>query len=132
MRKFIESLVRRDKSKPFLPLNLITWVIILLTVFIAGGGMYDLLDDPPVLFPGPQGSWVAVHPYMSEQTLNESLVSMILTFFMFGGMLAAYKSSQVTYDTKRANTLLIIGITLIVLGFVGSNYLLILKRGVAG
>jgi hypothetical protein len=128
----MSGLFRRDRSKPFLPINLIAWAIILLTVFIAGGGMYDILDNPPVLFPGPQGGWVAVHPYMSEQTLNESLVSMILTFFMFGGMLAAYKSSQVTYDAKRANTMLILGITLILLGFVGSHYLLILKRSVAG
>jgi hypothetical protein len=111
---------------------MVAWTIILLTVFISGGGMYDILDDPPVLFPGPQGGWIAIHPYMSEQTLNESLVSMILTFFMFGGMLAAYRSSQVTYDTKRANTLLILGIVLIVLGFVGSHYLIILKRGAAG
>lgn len=111
-------------------MTLIAWAVVLFTAFIAGGGIYDLLDDPLTIVPGPQGGWIAIHPYPGEQTLNESLVSMVLTVFMFGGMLIAYRSTQVTYDSKRANTMLIVGIALILMGLAGSHYLLILKRTV--
>ncbi len=98
------------------------------TAFLAGGGIYDMIDNPPTIFPGPQGGWITVHPYPGEQTLNESLVSMVLTLLMFGGMLVSYRSTKIVYDSKRANQMLILGIALILMGLAGSHYLLILKR----
>ena len=101
--------------------------MILFTAFIAGGGIYDLLDNPPSLYPvGTR--WGAVHPFQGEQTINESIVSMTLTLFMVGGLIVSYKSAKVTNDSKRSNTMLIIGISLILMGLAGSHYLLILKR----
>ena len=108
-------------------MTLIAWAAVLFFAFAAGGGIYDLLDNPISIWPGA-GGWIAVHPYMAEQTLNESLVSMILTVFMFSGVLVAYKSTQVVYDSKKANTMLLIGIALVLMGLAGSHYLLILKR----
>ena len=101
--------------------------MILFTAFIAGGGIYDLLDNPPSLYP-VGNRWVAVHPFQGEQTINESIVSMTLTLFMVGGLIVSYRSAKVTNDSKRANTMLIIGIALILTGLAGSHYLLILKR----
>jgi hypothetical protein len=101
--------------------------MILFTAFIAGGGIYDLLDNPPSLYP-VGNRWVAVHPFQGEQTINESIVSMTLTLFMVGGLIISYRSAKVTNDSRRANTMLIIGISLILMGLAGSHYLLILKR----
>ena len=101
--------------------------MILFVAFIAGGGIYDLLDNPPSLYP-VGGRWVAVHPFQGEQTINESIVSMALTLFTVGGLIVSYRSSQVTNDTKKANSMLAIGIALILLGLAGSQYLMILKR----
>jgi hypothetical protein len=109
-------------------MTLIAWAVVLFSAFIAGGGIYDLLDDPLTIIPTSSGGWIAIHPYSGEQTLNESLVSMVLTVVMFGGVLIAYRSTQVTYDSKRANTMLIVGIALILLGLAGSHFLLILKK----
>ena len=106
----------------------IAWAVIVFCVFIAGGGIYDLLDDPITLFPGAGGGWLAVHPYMGEQTLNESLVGMILTFFTFAGLLVSYRSTKIAYDRRRANMMLLLGISLILMGLAGSHYLIILKR----
>jgi hypothetical protein len=101
--------------------------MILFVTFIAGGGIYDLLDNPLSLY--PLGSrWVAVHPFQGEQTINESIVSMALTLFMVGGLILSYKSAKVTNDSRKANTMLVIGIALILMGLAGSHYLLILKR----
>lgn len=103
--------------------------MILFTAFIAGGGIYDLLDNPPSLYP-VGNKWVAVHPFQGEQTINESIVSMTLTLFMVGGLIVSYKSAKVSNDSKRANTILVIGIALILMGFAGSHYLLVLKRSI--
>jgi len=100
----------------------------LFCIFIAGGGIYDLLDDPITLFPGSGGGWIAVHPYMGEQTLNESIVSMVLAFSTFTGLLVAHRSTKVAYDRKKANTMLLLGVSLILMGLAGSHYLMILKR----
>lgn len=103
--------------------------MILFTAFIAGGGIYDLLDNPPSLYP-LGNRWVAVHPFQGEQTINESIVSMVLTLFTVGGLIVSYRSAKITNDSRQANMMLIIGIALILLGLAGSHYLLILKRTV--
>ncbi|UCH56950.1 MAG: hypothetical protein JSV18_06320 [Candidatus Bathyarchaeota archaeon] len=112
-------------------MTLISTIIILFTAFIAAGGIYDLLDKPPSLVMLPGGVWSAIHNYWGEQTINESLVSMILTLFMFGGLYIAYRSTRVTNDPRKANTMLIIGLGLILMGLAGSHYLLNLKRNIA-
>ena len=125
-RRLIRGL-RHRRVRPRVPLMLVTASVVLFTAFIVGGGIYDILDNPPAILPGPRG-WITVHPYMSEQTLNESLLSMVLTVSAFAGLFVSYRSTQVTYDTRRATTMLILGIALILMALAGSHYLLILKR----
>ena len=72
-------------------------VIALFTSFILGGGIYDIVDNPPSIIPGPRG-WIAIHPYMSEQTLNESLLAMLFYFLSFLGLYLGYQASRVSYD----------------------------------
>ena len=127
MKRLLSGLGRRGRRGPRLSMTLIAWAAVLFSAFIASGGVYDLLDDPLTVIPAG-GGWVLVDPRPGEQTLNESLVVMILTMFMFTGMLVAHRSTQVVYDHKKANMMLILGITLILLGLAGSHYLIILKR----
>ena len=110
--------------------TLILVAFVIFCVFIAGGGIYNLLDNPLSIVPGPGGTWLVIHPYVGEQTLNESVVAMFLNLCMFGGLLIAYKSSQETRDSKKANYMLVIGLALVLLGLAGSHYLQILKRTV--
>lgn len=128
MKRLVSNL-RHRRIRVRAPLTLITVAVVLFTAFIAGGGIYDLLDDPPAILPGPQG-WIAVYPAMDKQTLNESILSMVFTVLVFVGLFTSYRSTQVAYDSKRATTMLILGIALILLGLSGSHYLLILKRRV--
>jgi Na+/proline symporter len=115
------------RGGPRVSATVVSIIMILFTVFIAGGGIYDLLDNPPSLYP-VGNRWVAVHPFQGEQTINESIVSMILNVFMVGGLIVSYMSAKVSNDSRRANMMLIIGIALILMGLAGSHYLLILKR----
>lgn len=106
---------------------LVTVSLVLFTAFIFGGGIYDILDDPPTILRGPQG-YITVRGSMQDQTLMESIMSMIFTVLMFAGLFTSYRSIQVIYDSKRATTTLILGICLIILGLSGNYYLLNLKR----
>ena len=123
----MDGFSKGKRGFPRISPTVVSIIMILFTAFIAGGGIYDLLDNPPSLYP-VGNRWVAVHPYQGEQTINESIVSMALTLFMVGGLIVSYRSAKVTNDSKRANTMLIIGIALILTGLAGSHYLLILKR----
>ncbi|HDI52733.1 MAG TPA: hypothetical protein ENF89_01135 [Candidatus Bathyarchaeota archaeon] len=102
-------------------------VIALFASFILGGGIYDIVDNPPSIIPGP-GGWIAIHPYMSEQTLNESLLAMLFYFLSFLGLYLGYQASRVSYDRRRAATYLFLGIGLILLSISGLYYLYFLKR----
>lgn len=130
LRRLIEDFRYGSRARPRAPVALLTVTVVLFAVFIAGGGIYDLLDNPPAILPGPSG-WIAVHPYAGEQTLNESILSMVFMILIFLGLYSAYRSTQVTYDSKRATSLLVTGVALIILGLSGSHYLIILKRIVA-
>lgn len=123
----MDGFSKGKRGLPKVSATVVSILMILFTAFIAGGGIYDLLDNPPSLY--PVGSrWVAVHPYQGEQTINESIVSMTLNLFMVGGLIISYRSAKVSNDSKRANAMLVIGIALILMGLAGSHYLLILKR----
>ena len=128
VQRFIDNFVRRGKHRQTISMTAIAWIIVVFVSFIAGGGIYDILDNPLTILPGPSGRWISVHPYMSEQTLNESIVSMLLTFSMFAGVYMSYRSTKVAYDQKKANMMLILGIALTLIGLAGSQYLIVLKR----
>lgn len=125
--QFFKGLGKGNQGLPKVSATTISIIMILFTAFIAGGGIYDLLDNPPSLYP-VGNRWVAIHPFQGEQTINESIVSIVLTLFTVGGLIVSYKSAKITNDSRRANMMLIIGIALIIMGLAGSQYLLILKR----
>ncbi len=125
-KRFIRDIRHGSKPRLRVPITLVTVSVVLFTAFIVSGGIYDILNNPLTVFRGPQG-YIAVRGDMQEQTLMESVLSMMFTVLTFGGLLTAYKSTQVIYDSRRALTMLIIGISLLVLGLSGSYYLLNLK-----
>lgn len=101
--------------------------IIVFATFIMGGGVYDILEKPYGIVPGSSGSWITIHPYLHEQTMNESLLSIIFYLFIFSGFILSYRSSQIRYDPRRSKMMLTIGLAILVIGVLGNNYLLFLK-----
>lgn len=130
INRFLDNISRKGLRTPKSVKTLILATFVIFCVFISGGGIYDLLDNPPSIVPGPGGTWLAIYPLMGEQTLNESIVAMFLNGCMLGGLVLAFKSSQETRDSKKANYMLVIGLALVILGLSGSHYLLVLKRTV--
>ena len=102
--------------------------MIVFVIFIISGGIYDILENPPTLIPN-NGGWSSIHPYMGEQTLNESIFTMIMNFMSFGGLLLAYRSTSIRYDKRKANMFLIFGMILLILGVAGNYFIIRIKRG---
>jgi len=110
-----------------IPKTLLIFGFIALAIFIMGGGIYDLLDKPASILPGSRGGWVAVHPLVHEQTLNESLLSISFYIFIFSGFFLSYRSSQIRFNARQSKMMITIGLALLIIGVIGANYLVVLK-----
>ena len=128
VQKFTQGLTRRSKRLRFrIPQTLLVFGLIALATFIMGGGIYDLLDRPASILPGPRGGWVAVHPLIHEQTLNESLLSMSFYIFIFSGFFLSYRSSQIRFNQRQSKMMITMGLALMIIGVIRANYLVVLK-----
>jgi len=104
-----------------------TWLIgaalAIVAIFLLGGGMYDLLERPAVVYfstraGGELGRPIFFYPYrINEQFLGESLLVMILYVVGVVGLLTTYQATKYAYKPRQAYVMLFIGVTLIVISF---------------
>jgi len=107
-----------------------TTIIILIflgfSIFALSGGIYDILEKPMALLPAP-GFPVFFYSGLHEQTINESLQAMFLISIGTLGCFISYRSTRYAYRPRTATILLLIGLTLLILSFVGLEWVLALK-----
>jgi succinate dehydrogenase hydrophobic anchor subunit len=121
-----DARIRRNKSLEFLS-GYTGIIMVILIIFIMGGGVYDIINRPESTLVSSSGAYTSISPYFGEQTINESIVSMFLYGCGFLGLLLVAKSTQVLYDKSKANLNLIIGVGLAIVGVAGAYVLLIIK-----
>ena len=127
MKRYISGLVKGDETQT-LPMNLLSWLFIIAACFIAGGGIYSLLHTQYTLL-YINNVYYAFYPgELDIQTVFEAFASTILNVFSVIGMYLSYKSTQILYEKKKAQTYLLIGVILLLLGTFGHNYLLGIKK----
>ncbi|MBN1682407.1 hypothetical protein JW865_02510 [Candidatus Bathyarchaeota archaeon] len=100
---------------------------ILLSIFLLGGGIYDLKYRPAGVVYDDYGNMYSVYPGYDGQTLNESLTVMVLYGLGILGLFLCYKGTEVMYDRNRANLFFSGGLLLIFIGILGNYQLLNLK-----
>jgi lysylphosphatidylglycerol synthetase-like protein (DUF2156 family) len=112
----------------------ISWTVIALigvaaSIFILGGGVFDIIEKPLALLPGASsGSFLFYYPYeLNAQTLNESVFVMFLYVIGFAGLATIYQSTKYAHKPREAFTWLLIGIILTVIAFYGIETLIALK-----
>jgi hypothetical protein len=105
--------------------------MVLFLIFILGGGVYDIINQPGSVVSTSSGTYSSIYPGYGDQTINESVVSMFLYASGFLGLYLIWRSTQVLYDKSKANMNLLVGVGLAILGFAGSYVLLILKTTIA-
>ncbi len=107
---------------------LIKVALILFCAFVAGGGIYDLVEKPSALVVVPwTGRISSVHYKPREQTLSESLSSMFFYLCMISGLIVSSKSNRVKDDQRKANLMLVAGMALVILGLAGCYHLIFLR-----
>jgi hypothetical protein len=88
------------------------------SVFLLGGGIYDILEQPVIAFVSGE----RVIPYypqaLNEQLLGESIASMVLYSLGVMGLLLIYQSTKYAYSPREAYTTLLIGLILLLIGWV--------------
>lgn len=104
--------------------SVITLAILVVFVFVFAGGVYDLLEQPPLLAYG-MPFWPALH----EQTLGESIAIACSYVIGIAGLFIAVKSATIAHKPRQAITLLFVGVMMLVAAFVVCQYLITVKIG---
>ena len=87
-------------------------------IFLLGGGIYDLLQNPLAVFP-MRGRIIFYYPYyLHDQSLNESIGVMIMYTLGTLGLLLVYQSTKYAHTPRHATIMLIIGIVFLILAFI--------------
>jgi hypothetical protein len=102
-------------------------LILILAVFIMGGGVYDLVTENPITVL-PQPGVPLVYPGLSGQFLApESVGAMILLGAGVMGIYLVHRGGRASYRPKELNMLVVVGLILFFIGYLGCYYLLQLK-----
>ncbi len=96
---------------------LLAAVVLSVSVFLLGGGIYDIVEQPIVAFVSG-GRIIPYYPQaLNEQLLGESAASMVLYSFGIVGLILIYRSTKFAYNPREALTTLLIGLALLVIAW---------------
>lgn len=106
-------------------LLLIAAIAIAVSIFLLGGGLYDLLEKPLVAAFAAGGRIIFYYPYgINQQFIAESLFVMIIYAIAVVGLLLTYESTKYAYRPRQAFMLLLVGCTLVLVSYLCIEYLL--------
>ena len=112
------------------PSSTVTIVLMIaVSVFLLAGGVYNIMMKPLVLLPS-QGFPIFYYYGLHEQTWSESLAAMILFLLGLAGAFVSYRSTRYAYKPRQATTLLMVGVALLIISFIGCEYIISLKSGI--
>ena len=105
---------------------LVTIVAIGTALFLFGGGVYDIINQPyPAIYYNSR--FYFLYPQLSEQFIFDTVISVTLYAIGFVGLLALYQSSRQAYSPRQAYMTMIIGVTLVSIAYLFLEYFIHLK-----
>ena len=103
---------------------------VVVSLFLLGGGIYDILTtDIAVAYFPPGGKIIVFYPSLAEQFLLESMLVMIFGAIGFAGFLIAHRSTKYAYSPRQAYRFLLVGCVLLIIGYILIENGLISKFG---
>jgi len=95
----------------------ISILVMAVTVFLLGGGLYDIIVKPfPAVYSG--GRFIFLYPDLSMQFVSDSVEAMMLFTIGVVGLVVVYQSTKYAYKPRQAYMLFLIGAVLIFLAYV--------------
>ena len=105
---------------------LISAVVLGITVFLLGGGVYDIINQPYAAI-YYNSRFYFLYPSLSEQFVFDTVVSGVLYVMGFVGLLTMFQSSRHAYNQRQAYMMMVIGVTLLFLSYLFLEYFIHLK-----
>ena len=93
--------------------------VVAVSLFLLGGGVYDILIQPIVAIVASGGRIISFYPYgITEQLLLESVIIMVFYAMGFAGFIIAYRSTKYAYSPRQAYRFLLVGCVLLLIAYV--------------
>ncbi len=93
------------------------------------GVVYLLYRDPPALGATAGGDPIFLYPSVQDSFIIEGIVASILIFVASMGFLLLYQASKYSYNRQMALRIIVIGAIMIIIAFVGLQYMISIKLG---
>jgi hypothetical protein len=124
----LQKLYRRLSAAK--PSNLVlALIVIAITVFLFGGGLYLIIVKPfPAVYYG--GRFLFVYPQLSEQWVSDSIIAMTLFAFGVVGLLLIYQSTKYAYNPRQAYLVFLMGAALVLISYISIEAILHYWKGV--
>jgi len=90
--------------------SLLVAAMIVFSVFILAGGIFDILEKPLALMPKGSGWTFLYSGSIHIQTLNESILAGLLYFLGVLGLYLLLRSTRMVYNPRQAYLMLILGL----------------------
>ena len=120
MGQFLQKL-KMPSTRP--STTLITLLLVAFVIFVLGGGIYDIMENPPSILPSSSNP-IFYYQGMSEQTLNESAYFIIFLIMSVSGGYLILMSSRMGYRPREAKMLLLFGIAMMLIATTFSEVVL--------
>jgi len=128
MSSFLEK-IREILFAPFTfrPSNsLLAFLLIVVSIFVLGGGVYDILEKPISVLPTPTNP-IFYYPGMTNQTFNESLIFILFLVIGVSGGYLSFRSTRRVYRPREAKMFLTLGVAMMIIASIGCEILLMWK-----
>ncbi|MBS7644798.1 MAG: hypothetical protein QXR65_01510 [Candidatus Bathyarchaeia archaeon] len=95
------------------------------TIFLAAGGLYDLVENPLSLLPQSGGGWTFIYTgSINLQTVSESVVAGISYVLGIAGFYLIYRSTRLLYKPRQAYILVLMGLIMTIIALAYATVLL--------
>ena len=99
------------------PPYLIAVILMFATIFLLGGGIYDVSVPIRSVLPYYRG-FILLYPSLHEQVLSESIAIMITYALGAAGLILIYRSARFRRNPSQSSLLIQLGAALLIIAFI--------------
>ena len=106
--------------------SLIALLIVATVIFLFGGGVYNIMQNPISVLPTPSNP-IFYYIGLSEQTLNESIIFILFLIIGISGGYIISRSTSHAYRPREARMFIAVGVTMVIVALLGCEAMMVLK-----